>query len=385
MKCAALKKEVSVNRFKVASARANPLKVQSVEAFPVSIKANESLRGGTFSYTHFTTVVVRAVVDDEEGWGEAMTRSDPTATAILVRYLAKRIIGEDLAGVNDAWQKVWRELRVRGHTRGVDVEALSGIEIALWDALGKIERKPLNRILAAKPGSSVPVFAGSLFSSRGPLEGQVELARKRGLSGAKVKIGFGVTEDRRTLRKVRRLWDEALIVADANGAYDASGAKKACAAFADLDLGWFEEPVLSDDIGGYRSLKGLGAKIGAGESWFGGDFDEPLRDRLVDVLEPSVSRCGGVGVEVEVARRAARAGMAFSPMTGMNSAISLAASIHVASAVGSVGVEFNPFPNPLQTDLATGLAYPNRGKVEVPRRDGLGIEIDEQFIKANAV
>ena len=227
------------------------MKVHSVEAYPISMKAKESLKGGTSSYTHFMTVVVRAIVDDEEGWGEAMTRSDPAATAILVRYLAKGILGEEFDGVNGAWQKIWRELRVRGHTRGVDVEALSGIEIALCDALGKIERKPLNKILAANPEPSVPVFAGSLFSSRGPLEGQVELAKKRGLSGAKVKIGFGVGEDRGTLQKVRRLWEDGMLVADANGAYDALGAKKACAAFADLDLEWFEEPVLSDDIEGY--------------------------------------------------------------------------------------------------------------------------------------
>ena len=126
-------------------------------------------------------------------------------------------------------------------------------------------------------------------------------------------------------------------------------------------------------------------KIGAGESWFRGDFDKPLGDRLVDVVEPSVSRCGGVGVEVDVARRATKAGISFSPMTGMNSAISLAASIHAASAVGSVGVEFNPFPNPLQTDLATGLADPKRGKVEVPRGDGLGIRIEKRFIKAQVM
>ena len=360
------------------------MKIESLEAYPLRIRAREKLQGGTFGYTHFQTVLVKAVYGGVEGWGEAMTRADPAATALLVRYIGKPLVGKEFERVSDAWNNCWRELRIRGHTRGVDVEALSGIEIALQDCLGKALRKPLAELFTPHPSREVPVFAGSLFESRGPLEDQVELARGSGLAGAKVKVGFGVQKDKETLSRVRRLWPDGMIVADANGAYDAKGAAKACAAFRDLDLAWFEEPVLSDDLAGYASLRRLGVSIGAGESWFAGDFDGPIESRLVDVLEPSVSRCGGVGVEMEAALRAARCGMGFSPMTGMNSAVSLAASLHVAAARKSVGVEYNPFANPIQSELAEGLERPRAGMVRVPSGHGLGIMIDKRFVKSHS-
>jgi L-alanine-DL-glutamate epimerase-like enolase superfamily enzyme len=360
------------------------MKVESIGAFPIRIRANESLRGGTFSYAHYMTVLVKAKIDGVEGWGEAMTRFDPEATSLMVKYLGKFIAGSSYEDVRSAWLRVWRELRLRGHTRGVDVEALSGIELALQDCAGKLHRKPVSRLFAKSPDREVPVFAGSLFSSRGPIKEQVGFAKGNGLIGAKVKIGFGVEEDRETLEEVRREWDDGMLVADANGAYDAPEAARACAAFSDLDLAWFEEPVPSDDLDGYASLKRSKVTIGAGETWFAGDFETPIRNSLVGVIEPSVSRCGGLGVEIKVARAARRKGIKFSPMTGMNSAVSLAASLHAASACPSLGVEYNPFVNPLQTELATGIGEPRRGKLQVPTKPGLGIEIDERFVKRHA-
>jgi len=361
------------------------VRLRSVEAFPIRLRMGENLRGGSFSYTHYQTVLVRVSVDGVEGWGEAMTRFEPEATALVVRYLAKGMLGTEFEEVGQPWGKSWRELRVRGHTRGTDVEALSGIEIALYDAVAKIVRKPLGSLFSARPAREVPVFAGSIFSSRGPLENQVEEAVSNGLAGAKVKIGFGANRDRRTLKTVRRMWPDGMLVGDANGAYDARGAAKACEAFADLGLAWFEEPVLSDDIEGYSRLKSSPVRIGAGESWFVDDFRLPIEQELVGVIEPSVSRCGGIGVQIDVARKAAKMGISFSPMVGMNSIVSLAASIQAASVCPSAGVEYNPFPNPLQMELGDGLGKPARGTIEVPRRPGLGITVDARFVQSHSL
>ena len=360
------------------------MKVESVEAFPVRLRVHEDLRGGSFSYSHYETVLVRAFADGVEGWGEAMTRFDPASTALMVRYLGLKIGGKGFEGVRGAWESLWRELRVRGHTRGVDVEALSGIEIALWDAVGRARNRPLWSFFTKEPFPEVPVFAGSLFASRGPIGDQVETAQELGLLGAKVKVGFGVEKDRKMLAGVRRLWPDGMLVADANGAYDAAAAKKACRAFAGIGLAWFEEPVLSDDMEGYSALRESGVRIGAGESWFAGDFARPIEENLVGVIEPSVSRCGGLAVEVQVADRAAAKGIGFSPMTGMNSALSLAASLHAAASRASLGVEYNPFVNPLQTELAAGLAEPRQGKIRVPTGPGLGVEVDPRFVKKHS-
>jgi L-alanine-DL-glutamate epimerase-like enolase superfamily enzyme len=376
--------EPSVNQIKLAPGAMARLKIESVEAYPIKIRAKERLQGGTFSYSYYQTVIVKAGVEGAEGWGEAMTRFDPASTYAMVNHLGQKIVGTDPGGVHDAWETIWRELRIRGHTRGVGVEALSGIEMALEDAYGKIEGVPVGKVFSKKPSSRVGVFAGSLFRSRGKLIQQVEAARQRGMLGAKVKIGFGVKEDTATLTEIRNAWPDGMIVADANGAYDGATAARACSSFAGLGLAWFEEPVLSDDLQGYSMLKGLGVKVGAGESWFVDDFEEPVTKGLVQVLEPSVSRCGGVEVTANVAKRAAERGLGFSPMTGMNSALSLAASLQVASAFPTVAVEYNPFPNPLQTELVEDLPEPSGGTIRVPSGPGLGVTVDRRFVKTHS-
>jgi L-alanine-DL-glutamate epimerase-like enolase superfamily enzyme len=360
------------------------VKLETVDAFPVRVKAVERLQAGTFAYPDFQTVVVRAMVDGVEGWGEAMTRFDPGITSLLVKYFAGGITGTEFQDVSKVWETTWRQLRVRGHTRGVDVEALSGIEIALCDCWGKLEKKPVGMLLAKEPKNDVVVFAGSFFDSRGPILPQIAEAKGAGLRGAKVKIGFGLSEDKRILGEVRRNWPDGMLVADANGAYDGDTARRACEEFRDFELAWFEEPVLSDDFAGYRKLTGSGVRIGAGESWFAGDFAGPLAERLVDVLEPSVSRCGGIGTEADVAKKAASLGLGFSPMTGMNSVISVAASLQVASAFPNLGVEYNPFPNPLQSELGGDLPEPRSGRIRVPSKPGLGITVDARFVRSHA-
>lgn len=345
----------------------------------------KELRGGSFAYADYQTVVVKVEVDGVEGWGEAMSRSDPRVNALLVEFLSKGLIGTAHEDVASAWGSVWRQLRVRGYTRGPTVEALSGIEMALNDARGKLEGKPVSLLYSPKPSEEVRVFAGSLFESRGPLEAQAKEASAKGMLGAKVKVGFGVKKDVDILTRVRKAWPDGVLVADANGAYELVEAKKACDAFGGLGLSWFEEPVLSDDWNGYRGLQGSPIRIGAGEAWFVADFDWALGSGLVGVVEPSVSRCGGVGVEAEVARRAAAMKLGFSPMTGMNSGLSLAASLQIAAAFPTEAVEFNPFENPLQTELVRGLPVSKGGKARVSTKPGLGVEVDFRYVKQHLV
>src|SRR5437879_10489346 len=116
-----------------------------------------------------------------------MTRSGPKITALLVEeYLGPMIVGKKFESPESVWQAVWRELRVRGHTRGVEVEGLSGIEIAVQDAYARLRGSPVSNLLGRRRASEVPAYAGSLFTSRGPLKSQVEGVRARVLRGHKV-------------------------------------------------------------------------------------------------------------------------------------------------------------------------------------------------------
>jgi D-galactarolactone cycloisomerase len=361
------------------------LRIEKIEAYPIRVKVKDRLVAGTFRYDSYRTVLVRAVCDGQVGWGEAMSRFDEVATARMVGWIGEHM-PKEAEGPEEAWQKVWSLFRVRGQTRGIAVEALSGVEIAMWDAHGRALREPLCRLLCRSPKELLKAYAGSVFESRGQVERQVSRVRELGLAGFKVKVGFGLERDVAILKEARRYWDDCMLVADANGAYGWRKAVSAARAFERYRLEWFEEPVPSDDMEGYRRLAGESCvPIGAGETWYVRDFDEPLEAGLVDVVEPSVSRCGGLLVEKSVAERALAKGIRFAPMVGANSSISLAASVHVAACTDALAVEYDVFGNPLVEELTPGFPSLKDGMVRVPSSHGLGIEVDESFVKRHAI
>ncbi len=377
---------LSLIDFRFEWQRQEELRVDSVESFPIRVRRKEKLVAASFTYPDYQAVLVRVACDGQAGWGEAMTRSGPKITALLVEeYLGPMIVGKKFDSPDSVWRAIWRELRVRGHTRGVEVEGLSGIEIAVQDACARLRGSPVSNLLGRRRASEVPAYAGSLFTSRGPLKSQVEVVKSLGLMGAKVKVGFGAERDFASLSEVRRSWEECELIADANGAYEPHEALKVAGKIKGLDLAWFEEPVPPDDLEGYRKFaREDPLPVGAGETWFVSDFSEPIEEKLIDVVEPSVSRCGGIGVAWGVSQDAARRGIRFSPMLGMNSAVSLAASLQLAAAAGKlIGVEYDPFDNPLLNELSPGFPRLRGGKLQVPDGNGLGIEVDMRFVKKN--
>lgn len=359
------------------------MKVDSLEFFPIRISGKERLTAGTFSYEGYVTVLIRAICDGEEGWGEAMTRTSPTVTSMAVKeILAPDIIGCEVEHPSELWGKIWRKLRARGHTRGIEVEALSGIDIALWDAYCKMKKVSLGEELSKHPSDAIQAYAGSVFPSRGDIMSQVKRVQDHGLSGVKIKIGFGLENDTRLVRQVRKYFPSGMVIIDANGAYSADEAIALGEMLEGLQITWFEEPVLSDDIEGYRKIKGkMKMKIAAGETWFGSDFDLPIREGLVQIVEPCVSRCGGITLFKDISKKVEYYGLKMAPMVGLNSAITLAASLHLACASrSSIAIEFDPFGNPLVNELCHNFPVLKDGKIIRPKKYGLGVEIDESFL-----
>src|SRR5207247_1481604 len=254
----------------------------SVESFPVRVKRKETLVAASLTYPDYQTALVRVTCDGEPGWGEAMTRSGPKITALLVEeYLGPIIAGKEFDSPDNVWHAIWKELRLRGHTRGVEVEGLRGIEIAVQDAYARLRRSPAADLLGRIRASEVPAYAGSLFTSRGSLKSQVEVVKSLELMGAKVKVGFGAEKDFASLSEVRRSWEECELIADANGAYESDEALRVAAKIKELDLTWFEEPVPPDDLVGYRKISREALlPVGAGETWFVSDFSEPIEEKL---------------------------------------------------------------------------------------------------------
>src|ERR1051325_9214436 len=228
------------------------------------------------------------------GWGSCSGNGE-LIEFIVERVLRPLLIGADPTDIDEIWDKAY----VRGGhkefgTRGVGVVALSGIDIALWDILGKTRGLPLYQLLGGKCRDTVPVYATALYP-----EAPAEVARKarafaeQGFKGVKIKVGFDLDQDIRIVRAVRdALGSEFVVMTDANQGYTIDVALRAAEAFSECGVFWLEEPLFVEDLRGHAMLRQkTSVPIAVGEnlhSWH--------------AVDDFVSRGAGVFLQPDIAR-----------------------------------------------------------------------------------
>ena len=172
---------------------------------------------------------------------------------------------------------------------------------------------------------------------------------------------------------------EMSLVVDANGAYQAAEASRVATSLDKLDIRWFEEPVPPDDVEGYRRLRSTTAvPLARGETDFGVFTLGPvIAERLIDVVQPDVTRCGGITGARQLAYLTYAANLAFAPHTGFSGGVSQLAALHVAAAAPTLyRLEYMFIDNPLREIFVSGYPVPVDGVLEVPTGPGLGYEFD---------
>ncbi|MGY8696442.1 MAG: mandelate racemase/muconate lactonizing enzyme family protein, partial [Verrucomicrobiia bacterium] len=211
------------------------------------------------------TVIVKMTTDDGlVGWGEAKAPVAPQATKQIIDLLLKDIvIGEDPHDVVVLWERMYAGMRVRGHRAGFYLEAISGIDIALWDLIGKAAGKPIYQLLGGNFRNPVRVYASGLpaLSYDQSEEAFEQLAQEalelkaRGYTGLKMAIGRGIKGDLKSIRAVRdAVGDDYMIYTDAAGVYDRAQAIQIGHELQDLDCMWFEMPTAPEDVAGYGEI-----------------------------------------------------------------------------------------------------------------------------------
>jgi L-alanine-DL-glutamate epimerase-like enolase superfamily enzyme len=357
---------------------------EKVTVYPLRIKREREMFAGTFSYQNYQSVIVAVEFEGIEGYGEAMSRYEPLTLAKIVKYMFEMIRGKTIKP-KEAFETIYSSLRVRGHTRGLEIEALSGIEMALWDIYCKIKKKSLATILGGEKRKSFSVLAGSVSCRASDLKKRIEQIKSLSIAGFKLKIGFGLQRDYECARNAKKLWEDAKVVLDSNCGYTFDNALLLSKKVKGIGIEWFEEPFYPDSFDDYLRLRRVSdVRIGGGESWFVKDLEDAVRLGLVDVLEPSVSRCGGVRIFHSAAKHAIKDGIAVCPMVGANSSLSLAASLQLASSLGLELVEYDPFDNPLYR-VTEGFPSLHSGKLLLPSGDGIGVELDKRFLRRTSL
>ena len=324
--------------------------------------------------------------DGRVGIGECYGLPAPQVTAsVVANILAPLVVGQDAMASAALWQRMFDAQAPGGRLGGFYLEAIAGVDTALWDLRGKVHDLPVHRLMGGPVRASIPCYASPV-----PLHEDVAESAQhaldyvaQGFRAIKVKIGRGARTDRAHLTAVREaVGDDVELLTDANCAYHLDEATKVGYVLRDLDIGWFEEPLAVDDLAGLAELRRrTGLTLVNGETQF---TTYALRDTLIadaiDVYMPNLARCGGLTEAQRIAALAAAFHVDIAPH-GVGSVVSVSAALQLMAAVPNVRTyEYNRLPNPLRDRLAVTFPRFADGALEVPEGAGLGVELDEDAL-----
>lgn len=364
------------------------MKVTDVTPIILEAPLEEPWRIGTAVFTSMHATLVRLDTDEGiSGFGECLVRFSPEAGAAVVEKILKPVVvGQDPFNVEQIWDKMYGVMRGRGHSKGFMLEAMSGVDIALWDVVGKALGQPIHRVLGSYGRTRLPVYASSLLFK--PTEVLVREAAElaaQGYGAIKLKVGQGIEDDMRNVREIRAaLGPGVKLMADANCAYDTLSALQLGRQMEAEGVYWFEEPVAPENLDGYAKLaQSLDMAVAGGESEFTRwAFKELFVRNAIDIIQPDIGRVGGFTEARKIAALASAFDIPVAPHTGASAAVSVAASLQWAAALPNFLVfEYMYPPNPLREELlAEPLPPMKEGFVQVPEKPGLGIEIDARAL-----
>ena len=341
------------------------------------------------------TVVEVITADGRVGVGSTFTSRDLTAAA--VKLLRPFLVGERADEPARVSEKLRQNTFWQG--RGGAVEhAISGIDIALWDLFGKITDQPVARLLGGVYRDTIKPYGSLLFDEPDPLREKLKQAVARGFRA--IKLGwkpFGRRDAKtdellvRTARETVGPGVELMVDAGGSDAFWPHGYKWAIRTahmLAGYDVTWFEEALPPDDLAGYVELRRHSpVPIATGEVLTRRQSFWPfLQQHAVDIIQPDVTKCGGITEAIRIAWAAYEHNIQWVPH-GWNTAIGLAADLHLCGAVPVARyVEFLT-PSPYMDELITNPFRPDEnGMLRIPTdRPGLGIELDQDALKQYGV
>ncbi len=346
------------------------------------------------------TMLVELVTDEGiHGWGEALCHGlqPPEIAETVVQVALKPILlGQDPFDVDVLWERMYNLTRPYGQ-KGAVPNAISAVDIAIWDCLGRALGKPVHKLLGGAYRTELQPYATGFYRVAGASypAAAVEEAKRHianGFTAMKLKIGFGVEKDIEYVLAVREaIGPGPRLMIDANHAYDVASARRILKAIEPARVHWFEEPISPEDIDGYRELKNLtDVYLAAGENEFTKiGFREWIARRAVDILQPDLCAAGGFTECRKISALAQAWHMALVPHV-WGSGIGLAASLQFLATVPPAPLalepvepmlEYDQSAHPFRQDLVRGALSMEGGKVRVPDAPGLGVEIDRDVIE----
>ncbi len=386
------------------------MRINKVQAWwvRIPIEAKRQHRSDFGQLQTFDSAIVRIETDDGlVGWGEGKNAAGSAGTyASLVHLInheiAPMLVGRHAGDINAIWEAIYNGVRAelaakRGHAlpelsrRGLSVAAISAIDIALWDILGKSLGQPVWQLLGGRKADRLPAYASGGWADAGKIGEQLQsYIDSGGFKAVKMRVGAmdGAPQVSAARVKAARkaLGPEVDIMVDAHGTYTVADAKRFVHMVADCDLAWFEEPVVADDKRGMAEVRAAGpVPIAAGESEATRfSFRELAVLRAADIFQPDPAFCGGITEAMRISAIASAFNLRLAPHLWAG-APCFFAGLHVCAASPvSFTVEYSLGANPMIHDLVEETVSVNDGMIAIPEVPGLGFTISERFLEKHA-
>jgi len=337
------------------------VKISSIKSHVLRYELDKELGYSQQYYKHRTAHLVEIETDEGiTGWGECF---GPGNIALANKYIVEKviqplIIGEDPINKEYIWHKVYNLLRDSGQ-KGMPIQALSGIDIALWDILAKKAKLPLYQLLGGKTNNKIPVYGYGMMLQKKPVEELCELFKKeanqikeKNFKAMKMKVGLGPKEDLKLVSAVREaIGNNFKLMVDANHAYNRNDALYVGKGLDEMEIYWFEEPVAPEDYDGYKELKEkLKTNIAGGEAEFTKyGWNQLIKNNCIDIAQPEVCGLGGI---TEYLKVSALAQSNFIPIVNhvWGSALSVAVNLHLLTSLPDMPGGLFPTKSMLEFD-----------------------------------
>jgi L-rhamnonate dehydratase len=307
-------------------------------------------------------------------------------------YLKPLLVGADPWDIEFLWQQMYRRTMAFGR-KGVGMIAISAVDIALWDLLGKSAKQPVYRLLGGRTKKRIPVYASRLYSM--PIDELRQEAKRyldQGYKAMKLRFGWGPVDGAEGMQKnvalirtVREVIGDGIdLMADAYMGWTLDYAKRMLPLLEPFHLRWLEEPVIPDDTRGYKELKAYGrVPIAGGEhefTVFG--FRDLLEANALDYIQFDTNRVGGISQARKIAAMAEAYQVPVIPHAGQMH------NFHVVMAsLNSPMAEFFPkvdveVGNELFWYIFDGEPEPVDGYIDLDEdTPGLGLTVNEESLK----
>ena len=369
------------------------MKITSVEGIILRLPERQAVADGTQD-----DLLIRIETDDGiVGYGEVDSSPEVGKAVIDAEMshgtcygLREVLIGMDPFDIEQIWEVMYRRTNYYGRL-GVAMHAMSGVDMALWDILGKAAGRPVHKMLGGSFCSDVRAYASMLMPETAQ-EVRESVSRYVEQGFTAVKLGYGPLG-----KDVRR--DVALAAAaketagrdvevmiDIGHGYNLKMALQATREFESIGIYWMEEPFPPEAIGDYlRLCDSTSLRIAAGEQDVGRwTFRRLIWEAHLDVIQPDISRVGGLTEAKRIASMAHEVNRPCVPHA-FRTGVLVAACLHLIAAIpNSAFLEFSVTESALRRELLTEPFKVVQGRVAVPTKPGLGIEINPETVKKYA-